>query len=130
MAAFKNHQKKSLHFLPQLVVFSLIIFFLSSAFAAPSPNLWPLWQAHAPDSTITVDHRPWDLLLQKYLVSDHPSGINLFRYGDVSREDRKNLDRYLDSLQQVDVSSLNRKEQLAYWIDLYNTLTVKVILDH
>ena len=30
----------------------------------------------------------------------------------------------------ISVSRLNRAEQMAYWINLYNALTVKVVLDH
>ena len=33
-------------------------------------------------------------------------------------------------LQTVRVSALNRNEQQAYWINLYNAATIKVILDH
>jgi hypothetical protein len=33
-------------------------------------------------------------------------------------------------MQRVDVSGLRRGEQKAYWINLYNALTVDVILDH
>jgi len=103
---------------------------LHTAAAAPSPDLWPRWQANQPASTLTIDHNPWDKLLKKYLVTNHPSGINRFRYRDVSPEDRKSLAEYLGRLQQVMVSSLNQKEQQVYWINLYNALTVQVLLDH
>ena len=33
-------------------------------------------------------------------------------------------------LAALPISTYNRKEQRAYWINLYNALTVKVILDH
>jgi hypothetical protein len=112
------------------VVLTGVSFWLYPAAAAPSPDLWPRWQAHVPDSTTIVDHTPWNRILKKYLVTNHPSGINRFRYGSVSPEDRKNLTDYLRRLQMIAVSSLNRKEQLAYWINLYNALTIKVILDH
>jgi hypothetical protein len=102
----------------------------SAADAAPSADLWPRWQVHSPDSTRTIDHTPWDKLLKKYLVSGHPSGINRFRYADVTPGDRQALDTYLTELQKIMVSSLSRKEQKAYWVNLYNSLTVLVILDH
>jgi len=102
----------------------------SSVAAAPSTDLWPRWQAHSPANTKAIDHTPWDMLLKKYLVTDHPSGINRFRYADVTMADRQALDSYLKQLQKVKVSTLNRKEQKAYWVNLYNSLTVKVILDH
>lgn len=102
----------------------------SAATAAPSPNLWPHWQAHSTVSTQVIDHRHWDMILAKYLVTDHPSGINRFRYADFMSSDRQILDEYLNQLQKVKVLSLNRKEQKAYWINLYNSLTIQVILNH
>jgi hypothetical protein len=61
-------------------------------------------------------------------VTNHPSGINLFRYGAVTTLDRTALEMYLDELQATKVSALNRPEQMAYWINLYNALTVRTIL--
>ena len=102
----------------------------AAAFAAPKPDLWPRWEAHDPASTVRVDHRPWEELLAKYLVTGHPSGVNRVRYAQVTAEDKAALDRYVASLEATPVSSLGRPEQLAYWINFYNALTVKVILDH
>jgi hypothetical protein len=107
---------------------SMLLF--SEASAAPSADLWPRWQANSPDNTEAVDHSPWDKVLDRYLVVDHASGINRFRYAEVTSADLQALDGYLEQLQKVKVSSLNQKEQKAYWINLYNFLTVKVVLDH
>ena len=116
------------------ILFAVILagagFWFHPAAAAPSPDLWPRWQAHAAQGTEAVNHAPWDNLLKKYLVTSHPSGINRFRYGSVLAADRQMLAEYLRKLQTAKVSSLNRKEQKAYWINLYNALTVQVILDH
>ncbi|HEX9715341.1 MAG TPA: DUF547 domain-containing protein [Desulfurivibrionaceae bacterium] len=116
------------------ILFAVILagagFWFHPAAAAPSPDPWPRWQAHEPDSPRVVDHAPWDIMLKKYLVTSHPSGINRFRYGSVSAADRQMLAEYLRKLQTAKVSSLNRQEQKAYWINLYNALTVQVILDH
>lgn len=98
--------------------------------AAPIAELWPRWQAHSQKSSQVIDHTPWDMLLNKYLVTGHPSGINRFRYAEVTTADRQALAAYLGQLAKVRVSSLNKREQKAYWVNLYNSLTVKVILDH
>ncbi len=98
--------------------------------AAPKAELWPRWEANDPLSTIRVDHSLWDRFLKNYLVTDDPSGVNKIRYGAVTEADRKSLEEYLSALQAVRVSGLSRLEQKAYWINLYNALTVKVILDH
>lgn len=99
-------------------------------FAAPKPDLWPRWQAHDPASTLRVDHAPWERFLQTYLVTGHPSGLNRLRYSEATPADRRTLTEYLDRLQAVRVSALSPAEQKAYWINLYNAFTVKVILDH
>ncbi len=51
-------------------------------------------------------------------------------YAHVSDADRKRLDRYIDDLTALAISAYSRDEQRAYWINLYNALTVQVILDH
>lgn len=102
----------------------------SDLFAAPKPDLWLRWQANDPTSTVQIDHTAWGVFLGKYLLTGHPSGINRLRYGEVTPADRRALTEYLDRMQKVPVSALNRAEQKAYWINLYNALTVKVVLDH
>lgn len=101
-----------------------------SANAAPSADLWPLWQASNEESTQVIDHSPWNTLLTKYLVTDHPSAINRFKYAAVTGEDQQSVKSYLTQLQKINVLQLNRNEQKAYWINLYNALTINVILDH
>ena len=98
--------------------------------AAPQAELWPRWEAHDPSSSRTVDHGEWDAFLEAYLIVDHPSGVDRVPYADVSSADRQALQDYLDRLQAVEVSGLNRDEQIAYWINLYNAATVDLILDN
>lgn len=106
------------------------LLFTSSLMAAPKADLWPRWESHDPSSSVAVDHSVWDRFLNRYLITAHPSGINRLRYGDVTAKDRQELGSYIDSLQEIPVSRLNRDEQMAYWINLYNAATVKVVLDH
>jgi len=109
------------------------LFFLSfstTTFAAPKPKLWPKWLTYDAQSRARIDHEAWDRFLKTYVVTDEPSGINRVRYAAVTPKDRKALEEYLKTLQGVHVSVLNRGEQKAYWINLYNALTVKAVLDH
>jgi hypothetical protein len=103
---------------------------IALAFGAPRAQLWERWLAHDPASVDRVDHEAWDRFLKRNVIDDHPSGINRIRYGEVTEPDRRLLKRYLEELQAVGVSSLNRDEQRAYWINLYNALTVELILDN
>ncbi|MDT8440848.1 MAG: DUF547 domain-containing protein [Desulfuromonadales bacterium] len=114
-----------------LPIFLLLVFAVFDlAGAAPKADIWPRWQAHDEQSTLQVDHAAWAGFLAGYLVTDRPDGINRLRYGAVSASDRRALTDYLQRLQAVPVSRLNRAEQQAFWINLYNALTVKVVLDH
>jgi hypothetical protein len=114
--------------MPATIVFFLC--FSTAVLAAQKPELWPKWLGHNSHSEIRVDHKGWDRFLKLYIVTDEPSGINRVRYARVTPEDKENLKEYLKGLQSVQVSGLNRDEQEAYWINLYNALTVKVVLDH
>ena len=129
MLKIKYEKNRSL-FILLTVVLACSLLGLHAAAAAPSADLWPRWQASDDNSPQVIDHSPWDRILAKYLVTDHPSAINRFSYSAVTAEDRQALDSYLAQLQKVKVSTLNRSEQKAYWINMYNALTVKVILDH
>jgi len=95
--------------------------------AAPKAELWARWQKHDPVSAQRIDHGAWDRLLKQYVVG-HPSGINRVRYQDIRSEEQMRLKNYLQSLQGTPISTYNRKEQQAYWINLYNALTVDLIL--
>lgn len=103
---------------------------VAPAAAAPKAESWSFWAANEPAGTVRVDHAPWDRFLKKYVVTNHPSGIHRVRYAAVTPEDRNSLDAYIRRIQQVEVTRLDRSVQKAYWINLYNALTVKVVLDH
>ncbi|MCC7016000.1 MAG: DUF547 domain-containing protein [Rhodospirillales bacterium] len=100
----------------------------TGAEAAPRSELWPRWEAHQADSTLVVDHSAWDEILARYNVPAY-DGSRRFAYGRVSTDDHRRLGEYVDGLARVNVSALARAEQRAYWINLYNSLTVKLVLE-
>ncbi len=101
----------------------------SACSAAPKADLWERWAAHDPESTRIISHQLWNDFLSRY-VSQHPDGINRVAYQKVSDSDRGRLKSYLQQSSQINISTYNRQEQLAFWINLYNALTVIEILDH
>ncbi len=107
----------------------LLLVSVSIAKAAPKAELWRVWLAHGSASTLQVDHQSWQKFLDLNLVQSL-DGINRLAYAKVSQNDKKRLDDYLESLSRVLVTSLTRSQQKAFWINLYNALTVKVVLDH
>jgi hypothetical protein len=105
-----------------------VLLTVTSAQAAAKPEVWAKWQQNNSRNSEKIDHSNWDKFLKKYVVAAHPSGINRVRYAMVAPEDRAALKNYLANLQNLAISSYNRAEQKAYWINLYNALTVDLVL--
>ncbi len=76
-----------------------------------------------------VDHAEWGRFLDLYL-KDTADGRTAVAYGAVSDADSERLKAYLADLQAVDPTALSCDEAFAYWINLYNALTVDLIVDN
>lgn len=109
---------------------ALVLLLAATVVTAQEADAWERWSAFDPGSTVRVDHSEWARFLDSYLVTDTASGVTLVRYREVTPGDRRALERYVVALQGVEVRSLTRNEQLAFWINLYNAATVELILDH
>ncbi len=88
------------------------------------------WDAANDANTEEIDHTVWQQVLNGYLRV-HVSDINRFDYAALkaNSRDRAKLESYLDYLQRLDPRNYSKAEQKAYWINLYNSLTVKLIVD-
>ncbi|WP_436322753.1 DUF547 domain-containing protein [Vibrio cidicii] len=106
----------------------LLLFFSFASYAAPKSELWPYWQRSDEQSTLAISHQTWQNLLDRYLVRQGEN--TLFRYAAVSDADKKALKQYLADLAAHDPLRLKRAEQYAYWVNLYNAITVDLILQH
>lgn len=75
-------------------------------------------------------HEVYDGLLAKY-VEASPDGINRVHYKRWKDHsgDRRALDNYIDGLAAMQPSKMSRDEAFAYWGNLYNAITLKVVLD-
>ena len=105
-----------------------LLILCSTAQAAPAARLWERWSAHNPESSATIDHGTWNDWLERQ-VTANPDGINRVNYAGVSGADRAQLRRYIDGLAALPISDYNRAQQLAYWINLYNALTIDIVLE-
>jgi len=82
-------------------------------------------QNFANASTKIVDHSIWDALLKKHINKE-----GLVNYEGFIK-DRKELDAYLDLLSKNEPQeSWSSAELLAYYINTYNSYTVKLIADN
>ncbi|MBI4064581.1 MAG: DUF547 domain-containing protein [Elusimicrobia bacterium] len=72
------------------------------------------------------NHVQWDQVLKGY---SHEGFVNYKKL----KAEPKILDQYLDSLaglKESEYKAWKREDQIAFWINAYNALTVKAILDH
>ena len=113
-----------------LLVLSALPVSAGSALAAPKADAWPRWEAHVAGSERAVDHDPWDAILAE-VVSLGDDGVARVDYPALTGDAlRGQLDGYIAQLASTPVSELDRAEQQAYWINLYNALTLQVMRDH
>ena len=96
---------------------------------APKAELWERWQQHAASDQSQVEHGVWEDFLQAYVV-DSADGVRRVSYARVSEQDRARLRDYIKGLSALKVSGFSRPQQFAYWVNLYNALTVQLVLDH
>ena len=108
-----------------LSFFALVI---GGGHATAGPKVYVGKPSDSPNrpSLAQVDHSALDGLLQKYV-----DGSGLVAYGKwkANAEDVKALDDYLEKSGCVDLQKpVARQVQVAYWINVYNALTLKAIL--
>ena len=115
--------------LPLVLILPLSGFTSVENLFAPSADLWPRWEQHDPTSAAKIDFSAWDGLLKRY-VHVSPDGVNRVDYAAFGAQGKPGLENVIADLAALPISRYNRDEQLAYWINLYNAVTVKVILDH
>ncbi len=76
-------------------------------------------------AAVPPDYKAWGELLAKYY--DPARGMN---YKALKEQDKTTLDELRRRMATVDVQSLSRPDQFAYWINLYNISVVGVVVDN
>jgi hypothetical protein len=82
----------------------------------------------ATGSAKAPDHSAWTKLLASHL-RQRPDGVMGVAYGRWKAEGREPLAAYLAMLQQVEVTALSRRDQFAFWANLYNARTIALVLE-
>lgn len=70
------------------------------------------------------DYAPWNALLAKYYDPSH--GMD---YAHLKASDNAALRSFRQTMARVNVPALTRKQQLAYWINLYNVNVVATVVE-
>jgi len=90
-----------------LCLFISLSFLSMAVHSAPKSKMIDFWNDYEPSSHLKINHSAWNSVLQKYVVTDHPTSVNRFRYDDVTDQD---------------------EHKKAYWINLYNASVVSIVL--
>ena len=112
--------------------FGLIICLLlmaNMAMASFHKNIWPKWEVHNPLSHDIISHQEWQDFLTRCVIANE-EGINLVDYPHLTEADLEELQNYINRMSKIDIHNYNRREQLAFWINLYNALTVQIVADY
>ena len=125
----KHLQTEKYGFSGFLAIALVLIITLGNSVMANAQSLKDTFKASDSASQITVNHAAWDELLKKYVIADK-NNLNRVDYKKFKDEGRDKLKSYIKSLEQVDVTKLNKDEQFAFWLNLYNSVTIDVILQH
>ena len=108
-------------------LFTLSGFSFFDSLLVPNPKPWKIWQKHNSASLVTVDHKAWGGFLVRYVVIGD-DGINRVAYARAKKSGKTALHAYLRALRRVNILNVNRTEQKAFWINLYNALTVALVI--
>ncbi|MCC9625446.1 DUF547 domain-containing protein [Thalassospira sp. MA62] len=113
-----------------LVMFGMVPVITSSvATAAPKADLWDVWLSHDPSNTRKIDHAAWQDILDRFVI-ERGAGVTVFNYDAAKGTGRLDIANYVDAMQNVAISTFDRDQQFAFWVNLYNALTIAVVLDH
>ncbi len=80
------------------------------------------------DAQQSVDHSQWDAMLTTY-VKETADGINLVDYAQFKKTDAATLKQYIALLQTIKIEQYSKAEQFAFWVNLYNAVTIDLVLD-
>ena len=91
----------------------VMVVFALAAFAAP----------RAQESPAGAKQPPFEQILDLYVRDG-------FVYYRALKSDRAKLDGYLNQLAAADAARLSRNEQVAFWLNAYNAIVLRTVLNH
>lgn len=86
------------------------------------------WDASNEDNSASIDHSAWTKVLQASVSQD--DGINWVDYELIESDHKPLLDEYIQLLISIDPREYSKVEQFAYWVNLYNALTVQLVVEN
>lgn len=102
-----------------------IVFLLSATLVCVNGSAWAQGSATSTPVRDSVDHGPFERILTRYV--DEEGDVD---YAGLQSDADSLLSPYLEQLGATDPATMDRDEQLAFWINAYNAYTLKLIVDH
>jgi hypothetical protein len=102
---------------------------LEKRFFPERARMWRRWKQHDASCDLRADHTAWADLLQRH-VRRARDGSTRIAYGEITAADRRQLEDYLLRCAATPISGYRRGEQLAFWANVYNAATVRLVLKH
>jgi len=113
-----------------IVIICFILIPAVGLIAGGEAEKWDYWDASDSTDDRRVDHSLWQEFLEDYLVTESSDGINLLDYASALSSGASRLEEYIIMLEAVEIRNYNSDEQFAFWVNLYNAATVRLILDN
>ena len=108
---------------------ALIAWRSSEGLFAPSADLIDFWAEPGEAGGAAPNFAAWSAWLERQVMPG-ADGVNRIGYGDVGQDQRDALARIIESWTGLSPRGFDAATQQAYWINLYNALTVQVVVDH
>jgi hypothetical protein len=113
-------------FMKKTIFLSLLFLLISSVslYAAPKSDLWDIWDQSG--TRTGIDHTEFQVFLDNYVL-EPATGPTLVKYEEALGTDL--IHNYVEYLESIVIRQYTKAEQFAYWVNLYNAATIKIILD-
>jgi len=112
------------------VVTSGLIFFLGASFQSQTASSYLVHGLPTSASNPLPNYQIWDEAVQKYVQKGSLGGISTNEVDYAGLEAGNELDLFIQSLEDVDTSKMNRNEVLALYINAYNALAIKMVIEN
>ena len=123
-----THQRRAVCL--SAAIFSLVFVLAGAAAPARAADRLEAFSRFAAAGESAPPDAPWAAFLAAHVHPQANGGPSLVSYGAVTPAERQALAGYLAALAAARPTTFARNEAFAYWANLYNALTVQLILDN
>lgn len=109
-----------------ILITAMMALMVSASASAQHPVYQHFWYSDEA-STRVIDHSAWDQWLKSNL--HYTSDQMYVDYARISVNAKKSLDEYIGEMLAITPKQYSWKQQKAYWVNLYNAVVLKGILE-